>query len=130
MGFICAVCGEKKSGFSMPYQIFGKDGREYPACIACSKIYDALGSKDCGELERAQADLQEKLRANPQMELSLRDLLQKRLLASRSVSNKLESAKRCVITWQRFKRPCRRPPAIPLKGTESKHTAALYARRL
>ena len=37
-----------------------------------------------------------------------------------SVSNKLESAKRCVITWQRFKRPCRRPPAIPLKGTESK----------
>ena len=83
MGFICAVCGEKKSGFSMPYQIFGKDGREYPACIACSKIYDALGSKDCGELERAQADLQEKLRANPQMELSLRDLLQKRLLASR-----------------------------------------------
>ena len=86
MGFICAVCGEKKSGFSMPYQIFGKDGREYPACIACSKIYDALGSKDCGELERAQADLQEKLRANPQMELSLRDLLQKRLLASRAVS--------------------------------------------
>ena len=83
MGFICAVCGEKKSGFSMPYQIFGKDGREYTACIACSKIYDALGSKDCGELERAQADLQEKLRANPQMELSLRDLLQKRLLASR-----------------------------------------------
>ena len=83
MGFICAVCGEKKSGFSMPYQIFGKDGREYPARIACSKIYDALGSKDCGELERAQADLQEKLRANPQMELSLRDLLQKRLLASR-----------------------------------------------
>ena len=83
MGFICAVCGEKKSGFSMPYQIFGKDGREYPACSACSKIYDALGSKDCGELERAQADLQEKLRANPQMELSLRDLLQKRLLASR-----------------------------------------------
>ena len=83
MGFICAVCGEKKSGFSMPYQSFGKDGREYPACIACSKIYDALGSKDCGELERAQADLQEKLRANPQMELSLRDLLQKRLLASR-----------------------------------------------
>ena len=83
MGFICAVCGEKKSGFSMPYRIFGKDGREYPACIACSKIYDALGSKDCGELERAQADLQEKLRANPQMELSLRDLLQKRLLASR-----------------------------------------------
>ena len=83
MGFICAVCGEKKSGFSMPYQIFGKDGREYPACNACSKIYDALGSKDCGELERAQADLQEKLRANPQMELSLRDLLQKRLLASR-----------------------------------------------
>ena len=83
MGFICAVCGEKKSGFSMPHQIFGKDGREYPACIACSKIYDALGSKDCGELERAQADLQEKLRANPQMELSLRDLLQKRLLASR-----------------------------------------------
>lgn len=83
MGFICAVCGEKKSGFSMHYQIFGKDGREYPACIACSKIYDALGSKDCGELERAQADLQEKLRANPQMELSLRDLLQKRLLASR-----------------------------------------------
>ena len=82
MGFICAVCGEKKSGFSMPYQIFGKDGREYPACIACSKIYDALGSKGC------------------------------------------------VITWQRFKRPCRRPPAIPLKGTESKHTAALYARRL
>ena len=84
MGFICAVCGEKKSGFSMPYpKFFGKDGREYPACIACSKIYDALGSKDCGELERAQADLQEKLRANPQMELSLRDLLQKRLLASR-----------------------------------------------
>ena len=130
MGFICAVCGEKKSGFSMPYQIFGKDGREYPACIACSKIYDALGSKDCGELERAQADLQEKLRANPQMELSLRDLLQKRCLHPGSVSNKLESAKRCVITWQRFKRPCRRPPAIPLKGTESKHTAALYARRL
>ena len=64
MGFICAVCGEKKSGFSMPYQIFGKDGREYPACIACSKIYDALGSKDCGELERAQADLQEKLLAS------------------------------------------------------------------
>ena len=76
MGFICAVCGEKKSGFSMPYQIFGKDGREYPACIACSKIYDALGSKDCGELERAQADLQEKLRANPQMELSRERLQQ------------------------------------------------------
>ena len=83
MGFICAVCGEKKERLFYAYQIFGKDGREYPACIACSKIYDALGSKDCGELERAQADLQEKLRANPQMELSLRDLLQKRLLASR-----------------------------------------------
>lgn len=89
MGFICAVCGEKKSGFSMSYQIFGKDGREYPACIACSKIYDALGSKDCGELERAQADLQEKLRANPQMELSLRELLQKRLLASKERLQKI-----------------------------------------
>lgn len=88
MGFICAVCGEKKSGFSMPYQIFGKDGREYPACIACSKIYDALGSKDCGELERAQADLQEKLRANPQMELSLRDLLQNGCLHPGSVFKK------------------------------------------
>lgn len=90
MGFVCAVCGEKKSGFSMPYQIFGKDGREYPACIACSKIYDDLGSKDCGALERAQAGLQEKLRANPQMELSLRELLQKRLLASKERLQKIE----------------------------------------
>ena len=73
----------KRAAFLCPIKFLEKTAGEYPACIACSKIYDALGSKDCGELERAQADLQEKLRANPQMELSLRDLLQKRLLASR-----------------------------------------------
>ncbi len=104
MGFICAVCGEKKSGFSMPYQILGEEGKEYPACVACSKIYDALGSKDCGELERAQADLQEKLRANPQMEFSLRELLQKRLLASRERLQKIEERQKVrdnLITLQK-----------------------------
>ena len=104
MGFICAVCGEKKSGFSMPYQILGEEGKEYPACVACSKIYDALGSKDCGELERAQADLQEKLRANPQMEFSLRELLQKRLLASRARLQKIEERQKVrdnLITLQK-----------------------------
>lgn len=121
----------KRAAFLCPIKFLEKDGREYPACIACSKIYDALGSKDCGRVGAAQAGLQEKLRANPQMELSLRDLLQKRLLASRERLQQIgERQKVRDNLGNAFKRPCRRPPAIPLKGTESKHTAALYVRRL
>ena len=110
--YLCGLRREKERLF-YAYQIFGKDGREYPACIACSKIYDALGSKDCGELERAQADLQEKLRANPQMELSLRDLLQKRLLASRERLQQIgERQKVRDNLATHSKRPCRRPPVL------------------
>lgn len=94
MGFVCAVCGEKKGGLSISYSIFGKEGSTYPACIACSKTYDALDSRAAGELEQAQADLREKLRANLQMEPALRDLLQNRLLASQERLKTLEERRR------------------------------------
>ena len=130
MGFICAVCGEKKSGlFYAPIKFLEKTAG-VSACIACSKIYDALGSKDCGELERAQADLQEKLRANPQMELSLRELLQKRLLASKERLQKIGEHQKVRDNLTTLQKTMPQTTGYSFEGTESKHTAALYARRL
>lgn len=90
MGFICAVCREKKGALALSYTVIIKPGEEYLLCNECSKQYNALDSSEFNVSSQAWEYLEEKLRTNPQMELSLRERVQDCLLKSKKRHKELE----------------------------------------